>query len=668
MHATRILRISDQFTQDADPQMTHSHETHANRSMSRSPAWTGHCRPVACRPGTASGIGRARNSKHAMCSGASCAALPMPREARRYRSSVRLLLVHLRGDPRHPRPRETYPRPVGHRTGVLRYMFRIRKEQTAGRAEPGRETDRRRRRRPRGPHGGLELARRGVRPLVLEAGRQVGGIARTVEYKGFRFDIGGHRFFTKIGAGRRRSGARCSAPRFLRRPRLLADLLRRQVLRLPAQADERAAWASASSKLAASCLSYLWIRVQPIRPRRQLRGLGRQPVRPAALPDLLQDLHREGLGHALQRDRRGLGGAAHQGPVAVHGDHQACSSRGSGSHGAKQIKTLIDEFQYPRLGPGRCGRRFAPTSSARAAASSSRRRCTRIEHDGSRIVARRVRRDETAHSASTSNARRSRRCRCASWSTSSTRRAPEPVRAARHGCNYRDFLTVALIVDTPTLFPDNWIYIHDPSVKVGRIQNFKNWSPDMVPDPTQDLPRPRVLLLRGRRPVDDVRPATSIALGARELEAIGLLGGATSRRRQRRADAEGLSGLRRRLHRTRWRSCATISTRFSNLQLVGRNGMHKYNNQDHSMMTAMLAVAEPARRAPRRLGGQHRRRVPRGVGRRCRGCRSRRCRRSLPGTGIHATKDPDSDQGQQLEAVPSLQHDAHDAHEVHDGF
>ena len=76
-------------------------------------------------------------------------------------------------------------------------------------------------------------------------------------------------------------------------------------------------------------------------------------------------------------------------------------------------------------------------------------------------------------------------------------------KAAANALNlrYRDFLTVALMIRSKDIFPDNWIYIHDSKVKVGRIQNFRSWSPEMVPDPEPRLRRPRIFLLRGRRPV-----------------------------------------------------------------------------------------------------------------------------------------------------------------------
>ena len=149
-------------------------------------------------------------------------------------------------------------------------------------------------------------------------------------------------------------------------------------------------------------------------------------------------------------------------------------------------------------------------------------------------------------------------------------------------------LTVALIVDDPALFPDNWIYIHDDSVKVGRIQNFKNWSPDMVPDPSKTCLGLEYFCFEGDGlwTMDD---AALVAMASEELARIGLA------RRESIVDGcvlrmpkaypiyddtyvESVDALKDYLKR------------FENLYLVGRNGMHKYNNQDHSMLTAMLAV------------------------------------------------------------------------------
>jgi protoporphyrinogen oxidase len=161
------------------------------------------------------------------------------------------------------------------------------------------------------------------------------------------------------------------------------------------------------------------------------------------------------------------------------------------------------------------------------------------------------------------------------------------VKASR-ALSYRDFITVVLILKDKNLFNDNWIYIHDPSVKVGRIQNFKSWSPYMVPDSSMACYGMEYFCFEG----DGMWTSSDedlIKLGKQELEQIGL-GKASEVTdgyvvRQPKAypvydkDYKGnIEIIREELHS------------YPGLFLVGRNGMHKYNNQDHSMMTAMLAV------------------------------------------------------------------------------
>ena len=170
---------------------------------------------------------------------------------------------------------------------------------------------------------------------------------------------------------------------------------------------------------------------------------------------------------------------------------------------------------------------------------------------------------------------------------------PEFVVQAAERLAYRDFLTVVLIVDAEELFPDNWIYIHSPDVRVGRIQNFKNWSPDMVPDPATTS-----LGLEYFVHEDDdlwsMPDADLVALGTRETARLGLVrDGAVVRDgtvvRVRKAYPVYDGGYKE--------SLATIRGWLSgleNLQLVGRNGQHRYNNQDHSMLTGILAARNVA--------------------------------------------------------------------------
>ena len=166
--------------------------------------------------------------------------------------------------------------------------------------------------------------------------------------------------------------------------------------------------------------------------------------------------------------------------------------------------------------------------------------------------------------------------------------APAEVKAAADRLKYRDFITVALIIDSPDLFPDNWIYVHDEKVKLGRIQNFKNWSPEMVPDPKMTCLGLEYFCFEG----DGLWTAPDrdlIDLGRREMALIGLIDPARvvdgTVVRMPKAYPVYDEGYEEALAVVR-----NYLARFSNLQVAGRNGMHKYNNQDHSMVTAMLAA------------------------------------------------------------------------------
>jgi protoporphyrinogen oxidase len=166
--------------------------------------------------------------------------------------------------------------------------------------------------------------------------------------------------------------------------------------------------------------------------------------------------------------------------------------------------------------------------------------------------------------------------------------APDHVLKAAEALNYRDFLTVALVINKRELFPDNWIYIHDEDVKVGRIQNFKNWSPSMVPDPDKTCLGLEYFCFEGDG-LWTMSDSDLIELGRKEVGILGLVNP---------ADVEDGSVVRMPkaypVYDGTYSEALRVVREFlndvPNLQLVGRNGMHKYNNQDHSMLTAMLAV------------------------------------------------------------------------------
>src|SRR5262245_13080222 len=167
-------------------------------------------------------------------------------------------------------------------------------------------------------------------------------------------------------------------------------------------------------------------------------------------------------------------------------------------------------------------------------------------------------------------------------------RLSDDATAAANGLTYRDFLTVALILKREKLFPDNWIYIHTPGVKVGRIQNFNNWSAAMVPVPGITCLGMEYFCFEG----DGLWSSADedlAALAASELEQLGLARKAdvADARVVRVPKAYPIYDSTYRGHLDRLREELDL---VENLQTVGRNGMHKYNNQDHSMLTAMMAV------------------------------------------------------------------------------
>src|SRR5690606_6833961 len=165
---------------------------------------------------------------------------------------------------------------------------------------------------------------------------------------------------------------------------------------------------------------------------------------------------------------------------------------------------------------------------------------------------------------------------------------PEHIRAAAEGLRYRDFLTVALIIDEPDLFPDNWIYIHTPGVKVGRIQNFNNWSRAMVPDPGRTCLGLEYFCFEGDG-LWNSPDADLIEQARREIGELGLADPAkvVDGCVVRMPKAYPIYDAEYRRHLDTIRSWIDP---IPNLHLIGRNGMHKYNNQDHSMLTAMMTV------------------------------------------------------------------------------
>jgi len=251
------------------------------------------------------------------------------------------------------------------------------------------------------------------------------------------------------------------------------------------------------------------------------------------------------------------------------------------------IKTLIESFEYPRKGPGMMWEAAAAKTRAQGGAIHMGAALESLVWDKDReiwtITARGA--DGATKVFTARHVISSAPIRELVGSLS-----PQPrCRAAAERLRYRDFLTVALVVEKPDLFPDNWIYIHEPSVKVGRIQNFRSWSPEMVPDERFACLGLEYFCFEG----DGLWTATDeelVALAKVELAEVGL---ATEDEvkdgtvvRQRKAYPVYDEAYKSNVDTIR----EDFEASYPTLHLVGRNGMHKYNNQDHAMMTAMLTA------------------------------------------------------------------------------
>jgi protoporphyrinogen oxidase len=251
-----------------------------------------------------------------------------------------------------------------------------------------------------------------------------------------------------------------------------------------------------------------------------------------------------------------------------------------------QTKTLLESFRYPRLGPGMmwdAARDRIVEKGGRVLMGHALHQLAFNETTGRWSVA-------ASHDGNITTLSAAHVISSAPLRELATRLHPLPValpEAAR--LKYRDFLTVALKVRSPDLFPDNWIYIHDDKVKVGRIQNFRSWSPEMVPDPDIACVGLEYFCFEG----DGLWSASDdelISLATREMAALGLcapehvVGGAVVR--QEKAYPVYDEDYAARVDAVR----REIEHRWPTLHCVGRNGMHRYNNQDHAMMTAMLTV------------------------------------------------------------------------------
>jgi protoporphyrinogen oxidase len=254
--------------------------------------------------------------------------------------------------------------------------------------------------------------------------------------------------------------------------------------------------------------------------------------------------------------------------------------RGVGDDHMGSLRSLVGEFHYPRLGPGQMWEAMRDRVESLGGRVLTGTPVTALGVEDGRVV-----------SVSTADCEFSTSEVISSLPLATIARmarpgAPAAVAAAAGGLRYRDFLTVALILDGPDPFPDTWIYVHEPGVRVARIQNFRAWSPAMVPDPTASCIGLEYFCFAG----DDLwrtDDSTLVELAARELDTLGLGGGVRAGHVVRVPNAYPIYDE---AYASRVAVLRDWVDRVEGLQQIGRNGLHRYNNLDHSMLTAARAV------------------------------------------------------------------------------
>jgi len=482
---------------------------------------------------------------------------------------------------------------------------------------------------PAGLTAAMELVRDGrMQPLVLEASQEVGGISRTVEYRGNRMDIGGHRFFSKSDwvmnwwreilpiatrqqnvsiayQGRQRTVETDGAGGLERdrvmlvRDRLSRIYFLRKYFDYPIKLNATTIGNLGLVRLMRAGFSYVWAMLFPRRPERSLEDFLINRFGGELYRTFFKDYTEKVWGVACDQISAEWGAQRIKGLSILEALRHAWRTlRGGGSAGQATKTSLIEHFLYPRLGPGQLWQEVSRRVSDQGGEIRFGQEVLGLRHGDRRALAVLVK-GEGGEPVEVPGDFVISTMPIKDLVAGMQPPAPEEVRKIAAGLPYRDFITVGLLVSrmranrqsqsarSDHMPPDNWIYIQDRDVRIGRLQIFNNWSPDLVADEGKVWLGLEYFCQEG----DDLwsmDDASMKAFAAAELEKIDMID---------RADV--IDGTVIRVPKTypayfgayeNFPELRSWIDGIDNLFLVGRNGMHRYNNQDHSMLTAKLAV------------------------------------------------------------------------------
>ncbi len=447
---------------------------------------------------------------------------------------------------------------------------------------------------PAGLTAGYLLAKKGKRVVVLESDpRYVGGISRTVEYKGYRFDIGGHRFFSKSQAVED-FWTEILEKEMLDRPRSSRIFYNGKFFAYPLKGTEAllklGIWESI-----VCVLSYSKAKLFPTKNPTNLEDWVTNQFGKRLFQIFFKTYTEKVWGMDCKLISADWAAQRIKGLSLWTAVITALIPQKKPKSRQDVVKTLIDSFRYPRLGPGMMWEVCAQKMQAMGGKLEMGRKVQAASlQDGVWTLAT----DGTGGPKAVTAKDVISSMPLRELMLGLAPKVARETEAAATSLAYRDFVTVALMVKGEPGFPDNWIYIHDPGVMVGRIQNFKSWSPHLIPVPDHGCYGLEYFCFEGDG-LWNSSDADLIDRAQRELEKVGLakakdvIDGHVVR--QPKAYPVYDDAYTRHVNVIR----AEIAKNFPRLHVVGRNGMHKYNNQDHAMMTAMLTVENILADAPK---------------------------------------------------------------------
>ena len=441
---------------------------------------------------------------------------------------------------------------------------------------------------PAGLTAAYLLSKKGYSVTVIEKDEYyVGGISRTVEYEGFRFDIGGHRFFSKSKEVVDLWNE-ILPDDFIQRPRMSRIYYEGKFYSYPLRAFE-ALWNLGIIRSTLCMASYAKARVFP---NKNIKSFEDWTVNQFGhkLYSIFFKTYTEKV-WGMPCDEMSSDWAAQRikglslWSAVIDGLKRSLGLNKKPNDGM-ETKTLLETFRYPRLGPGMmwdAARDFILAKGNNVLMGHGFKQLAQDTNGKWRMSALKADGSETIITAKHVISSAPMRELCA-------RIHPLPECSFQaDNLKYRDFLTVALMIKSEDLFPDNWIYIHDSKVQVGRVQNFRSWSPEMVPDKNIACVGLEYFCFEN----DGLWSSSDedlIELAKKEMAILGLcdakdvVGGSVVR--QEKAYPVYDDDYAANVEYMR----AELEGKYPNLHMVGRNGMHRYNNQDHAMMTSMLTV------------------------------------------------------------------------------